>query len=153
MHNGISYYNTNNCNYNDNNNYYYFSRPSSIEQLVSCREHLLLIVGYPTSNLLFQSGGEPPLYLVPQNDGTPQHLQVEGCRKWGGFLSLLLGDQSMWFNLNQSRPSNPQPGTWKLSLSNRKGWFQIAVGVGLAALLLPISPSLPTGLLLIMLAS
>ena len=51
MLNDISYYKTNDCNYNDDNNYYYFSRPSSIDQLVNCKEHLLFLVGDPTSDL------------------------------------------------------------------------------------------------------
>lgn len=51
MLNDISYYKTNNYNYNDNNNYYYFSRLISKDQLVNCRHHLLFLAGDPTSNL------------------------------------------------------------------------------------------------------
>lgn len=63
----ISYYKTNNYNYNDDDNYYYFSRPTSKDQLVNCRQHLLFLVGDPTSNL----ERLPPLCVILLDYRTP----------------------------------------------------------------------------------
>lgn len=144
----ISYYKTNNYNYNDDNNYYYFFRPSSIDQLVKYREHCLFVVRDSV-------WGDSCLFMSLLDHGTPVHSQIEGCMGEG-----VLPPSTPWqlrhvVEIQTVTCFPTQECENRVSDSKTKGWFRIpsrqpaAVTVGLAALPLPIFQAPSSGLLLI----
>lgn len=148
MFSDISYYKTNNYNYNDDNNYYYFFRPSSIDQLVKYREHWLFIVRDPI-------WGDSRLCMSLLDPRTPVHSQFEGCMREGVLPPSTPGQLRHVVEIQTVTCFPTQECENRVSDSKMKGWFRIpswqpaAVTVGVAALPLPVVQAPSSGLLLI----